>query len=362
MHTARGGRDGTFLPDQYTERQVESILGQIGLSIEGETYDEFSCFCPYHGNRHTPAMSISKTNGKFICFNPSCGATGDIKDLIKSLKPMPEFQMLRMIHTAKTENAETFTERLQKALTPVEFVEWKYAHTIDSMAEMLHKTPVAIEYMRDTRGIDTETLREYHVGYNQKRNLICVPMYSAKGLALGVVGRPCENGKVKFYNSPGLPTSKSLWNIHRAKRTGDVVIVCESTFDAMRISQAGYPNVVACLGGNFSDYHQEQLAMYFSTVIIMTDFDDAEKQRYVNCTKCSRLGLKTCAGHNPGRDLGKKIADKMSGRNVKWAAYDHKIIYPDGCKDAGDMTTDQIRQCIRNCVSNLDYDSWGLAP
>lgn len=306
-------------------------------------------------------MSVGKTNGKFLCFNGSCGASGELTELVKSIKRTNEFQTARLIAKAKEDNPTDFTTLLTKALEPVDFKEWQYASTIPAMEERLFENEKAYDYMVKTRGFEESVLREYHVGYNAKRDLICVPMYTEKGLCVGVVGRPVQKGKVSFKNSPGLPQSKTLWNIHNAKRTGDVVIVCEATFDAMKIVQAGYPNVVACLGGNFSEYHAQQLRKYFNTVIIMTDFDDSEKYKYRDCRKCFKRGLKECIGHNPGRATGEKIADLMTGKSVKWAAYDHKLIYPNGAKDPDEAGTDAIRQCVQNAVTNFEYQQWGIA-
>lgn len=345
----------------YTEKQVGAILRACGVDVDGETFNDFTVFCPYHGNRYTAAMSVSKTNGKFICFNASCGAAGDIKDLIRSTLKLNEFQTARLISKAATEHAEPFKERLQKALEPVELKEWAFAATIPSMEEKLFLDRKPYRYLTDERGFDETILRSYHVGWNYKRQLICVPMYSVSGLALGVIGRSASTTSKEFKNSPGLPTSKTLWNIHNAKRTGDTVIVCEASFDAMRIAQAGYPNVVACLGGNFSEYHKQQLDMYFNTIIIMTDDDDVNKHKYENCKKCAKQGIFKCVGHNPGRALGNKIADSMTGKRIKWAATEFGLVYPHGAKDAGDMTIDEIRTCIRGAVSNLEYRSWGLA-
>ena len=305
-------------------------------------------------------MSVGKTNGKFICFNGACGATGELVDLVKAIKKTNEFQTARLIAKAKTDEPVGFATQLQKALSPPTFEEWKFAHTIPKMEEQLFTNERAYDYMVGVRGFDESILREYHVGYNAKRDLICVPMYTAKGLPVGVIGRPVQKGKVAFKNSPGLPQSKTLWNIHNAKRTGDTVIVCEATFDAMKIAQAGYPNVVACLGGNFNQLHAQQLQMYFNTVIIMTDFDDKEKYKYQNCRKCYKRNLDECIGHNPGRETGQKIADLVTGKTIKWAAYDHGIIYPNGAKDPDEAGVDAIRQCIKNAVPNLEYSSWGL--
>jgi hypothetical protein len=148
--------------------------------------------------------------------------------------------------------------------------------------------------------------------------------------------------------------------MHRAKKHGDTVIVCEASFDAMRIHQAGYPNVVACLGGNFSPYHFDQLNKHFSTIVIMTDFDKKEKHLYKNCQKCKKRGLTLCAGHNPGRDLGATIAAGLHMKDILWASYSDGIVYPNSAKDAGDMTDDEIRQCLKNAVDHYEYSEWGV--
>lgn len=234
---------------------------------------------------------------------------------------------------------------------------------IDKMVEDFWNSPKAIEYMRG-RGFTDETLKQYKVGYSVKRDSIAVPMYSEKGEVLGVVGR--KIAVKKFDNSRRLPVRRTLWNLHRARRTGDTVIVCESTFDAMRISQAGFPNVVACLGGNFNEQHAHQLGKYFNTIVIMTDWDDSTKHNYDKpsegkfCRKCRREGYSACRGHNPGRDTGAKIAKLMKHKDVLWAAYGYKRPYPGDAKDAGDCETWQIRECINGAVSDMEYQDWDI--
>ncbi len=82
------------------------------------------------------------------------------------------------------------------------------------------------------------------------------------------------------------------------------------------------------------------------------------------CTTIARSaisgGFKLCIGHNPGRDLGAKIAGNLPRKRVMWASYEDKIVYPHDAKDAGDMTDQEIRQCLRNAVPNFEYTSWAL--
>ena len=314
--------------------------------------------CPFHGNKNTPSFSVSKLSGQFLCFNASCGEAGALNELVKSTCRVNEFQAARIINKGKSDVVVSFKDQLKTALAPPVEFEPFCQDTLDKMRQDFWTHSEGHAYMTG-RGFEDEVLNEYNVGYSVKRGLVTIPMHTDSGVPVGVIGRSVGGDKI-FKNSRHLPSSKTLWNMHRARRTGDTVIVCEASFDAMRISQAGYPNVVACLGGNFSKYHQDQLDKYFSTVIIFTDFDDSAKHKYAGCRKCRDIGEQDCTGHNPGRALGETIAERLSSKTIRWASFDYKVIFPHGAKDAGDMTDAEIRQCIRGAVSNYEYHQWKI--
>jgi DNA primase len=231
---------------------------------------------------------------------------------------------------------------------------------LDEMYSAFWENANAVQYMTEERGFTEETLEYYRIGYSTAKELVTVPFYDAKGKPLGIIGRPPSTTNKRFQNSKKLPVSKTLHNIHRAKAAGSQVIVVEASFDEMRVHQSGFPCVVACLGGYLSPYHVEQLSMYFDSIVIMTDFDKKEKHMYDNCKKCAKLGSNLCKGHNPGRDLGHTIAKELTNKRIYWASYESGLVYPHGAKDAGDMTDEEIRQCIENKVSNYEYNSWKL--
>lgn len=342
----------------YTPNQVANVLDTIGVEVISETLNDYITFCVFHGNRNTPSFSVSKSSGKFLCFNGACYESGTLLELVKAQKKCNDFEAMRIISSAKKETVVSFRDQLKEALAPpVEFVPFNN-DLLTKMKADFWISDEAMAYMHGRHFEDT-TLEDYSIGYSEVRDLVVVPMHTDAGVPLGVIGRGIGKDKT-FKNSRKLPTSKTLWNMHRARRTGDVVIICEASFDAMRIAQAGYPNVVACLGGNFSPYHKQQLEKYFSTIIIMTDFDDKEKHTYVGCRKCAALGHEKCIGHNPGRALGETIAEKLTNKQIRWAAFDYKEIYPHGAKDAGDMTDAEIRQAIRGAVSNYEYHQWNI--
>lgn len=344
----------------YTANQVEGVLQHCGVNVVQETGTHFLCHCPFHGNTDSPAFAVDKGKGLFTCFNPSCTVSGKLDDLPKRLLGMNIFQTQRLVLKCKTVDPVSFSERVAQALqeTP-EFV----AFPQDALDKMKADFPGSVgeEYLR-SRGFTDETLDFFDVGYSARKNMVIVPMHDPTGMPIGLIGRTPSHEDKRFKNSLNLPKSKTSWNFHRAKRHGDTVIVCEASYDAMRIHQAGYPNVVALLGGHVTPYHIDQLNKHFSTVIVMTDFD--KKQFRPNCRMCKDVNFKPgevrCVGHRPGRDLGRSIAKALDHKKVMWATYDDTCVYPHNAKDASDMTDTEIVRCLSNAISHLEYELWDI--
>lgn len=346
----------------YTPRQIENILNRLGIEVIQETYNDFLVFCPFHGNRHTPSFTVSRTHGAYHCQNAACAESGSLINLVRRIHKGTEFEVLRIIDKAKEGAPADVAQQVGDILARSEDLPLFSQETLDNTYKELW-TPSgakALDYLHD-RHFEDSTLHHFKIGYSSFRNMVVVPMHDYQGRPVGLIGRTPSKTDKTFKNSIGLPTSRTLWNLHRA-RAHETVIVVEASFDAMRVHQAGYPNVVACLGGSFNDTHAALLDRYFDTVIIMTDFDDSEKHKYTHCKICVVTGgLEKCVGHNPGRRLGRTIADKMVGKRILWAAWDYKIVYPHDAKDAGDLTDLEIASMVREAVTDFEYTSWGLA-
>lgn len=352
----RGDFGGQGVAEAYAPSHVEAVLRRIGVEVESETSNDFLCYCPFHNNRFSPSFSVSRTSGRYICFNAGCNETGNLPHLVRATQQLNEFQARRLILKAKTDDAGSFLDQLSEVFQKPEPFAPFSQDVIDNMKKTFWEYPDAVTYMVEQRGFEEDTLEHFEIGYSSKKDMIAVPMHDEMGMPIGIVGRPIKGHA--FKNSKGLRKKETLWNAHRAKRAGEIGIVCEASFDAMRISQAGHPGVVATLGGHISKFQFEQLDRFFSTIIIMTDMD---KKRYEDpCNPCKKRGAALCVGHNAGRDLGATIAAGLNKKKILWASYEQGVVYPDGAKDAGDMTDDQIRQCIYNAVSNYEYQGWGL--
>lgn len=312
----------------YSSSQIKSVLKSIGVDIVSETGNDFLCLCPFHGNRNTPSFSVSKERGAFICFNPSCGESGNIIDLVKRLTNRNEFEAIRFVKIKEVELDIDLEDELSSVLAETPEFEEFSNEVILNLFNNMSSMSEGRDYMI-SRGFNDDTISYFNIGYSDKQNMVTVPVHSPDGICVGIVGRHIT--EKRFKNSPGLPKNKTMFNIHRAKRVSPTVIITEASFDAMRVHQAGYPNSVATLGGHISKENIDLLNKYFTRIIIMTDNDEA------------------------GRSLGKTIASRLRGKDVLWAMYDYETVYPHGAKDVGDMTDAEIKQCISNAVPHFQY-------
>lgn len=327
----RGYNAGKVDSTQYSPNQVKAVIKSLGLELVGETNNDFLCYCPFHSNRHTPSFSISREKGAYICFNPSCGEAGTIVELVKKTLSKNEYEAIRYIAAKEAEAIDNFDDMLNSMFEEKPAFEEFSQDTLDKLYNNLGLSESARQYL-NARGISEQSMHDFKLGYSDNMNMVITPVHSPDGTPIGLVGRSIE-GKA-FKNSTNLPKSKTLFNLHRAKRIGSHVIIVESNFDAIRIHQAGFPNVVATLGGFLSKEQHHLLNRYFNKITIMTDADEA------------------------GRELGMSIANKLRNKDILWASYSYGKIYPHNAKDAGDLTDEEIKACISNAVSDIEYRSW----
>ena len=334
------GKEGSMEPrgniaskenSTYIPSHVKAVVKSLGLRVLSEANDNLSLLCPFHNNTNTYSFSISSTSGAWLCFNPSCGESGNLVELVKRILAKNDFQAMRYIYSLQPNGDDIFEEELNSLLEDKpEFIEFS-DETLKTLHEGLINSVEAKNYF-NSRKINDSSIEYFNLGYSEKQNMVTVPVHSPNGIAVGIVGRSIVDKR--FKNSTNLPKSKTLFNIHRAKRIGGNVIVVESSFDAIIVHQAGFPNVVATLGGHISPENVSLLNRYFNKIILMTDADQ------------------------PGRDLGMSIASKLRTKEVLWASHTYGKIYPHDAKDAGDMTEDEIKSCINNAVSDIEYRSW----
>jgi DNA primase len=299
-------------PDEYyTSGQIASILQSCDIKVGGEIDTHFLLFCPFHYNIHTPACEIDKTNGMFICF--SCGESGSIIDMVMKTTNRNYFEASRLIHSKR--DSVDIERVVQEAIdTSLDYPEFD-VETIERLHNNLLNDQRAKEYFY-SRSILDESFINFKLGYSDKQDMVIVPVFDEFSRCLGFVARSLE-GK-SFKNSVGLPKSKVLFNLNKVKRSS--IIVVESSFDVIRLNQAGF-SAVATLGATVSRTQIHLLQQYAKSIIVCPDADDA----------------------------GKKMVDRIVG-GVKNKIVE--VISLTGAKDAGDLSDQEMKDLFNKYSGN----------
>jgi DNA primase len=250
----------------YSEEQIRRVLNGSGVEIEAEFGNDFIVYCPYHNNSRTPAGEVAKDSGLFFCFG--CQTTKNLEEFIMFTTGRSYFETVRYIKSKETEtNIENIVNKAMYA--PPDFVQYDEV-LIKRLNNQALESPRAMRYYSG-RSITEDSVKKFGLGYSEKQDMVTIPVHSPDGLTIGFVGRSVE-GK-EFKNTPGLPKSKILFNLHRVK-TSSIIYVVESSFDAIRLDQVGFP-AVATLGANVSASQIKLLEKYFNNVVLVADNDDA---------------------------------------------------------------------------------------
>jgi len=285
---------------------IVDCLAQNNIEVVRDDGDELACYCPFHNNTDSPAFYINKHTGLWICFNPSCEKRGSIRDLMAFFG---DHQKIVKDYSY---------DEIEKLLANYEETEPK-ENWDDALASIKIKFPDekgCSQYLFN-RGFDQKTLEYFEIGFSSKRGRLVIPARDESSKLVGFIGRAVdEQTQPKYLYSKGFPRKFILFNLNHAKKFESVIVV-EGSLDAMMIHQAGFSNVVATLGAAVTDNHISLLKKYFDEIIVFSDNDHA------------------------GFAMRDIIVANITDKCVKTVEYPS----PD-TKDPGDLTAEQIGQCV----------------
>jgi len=250
----------------YGKEQVKRVLSGSGVDVVSELENEYIVYCPFHNNTQTPAGEVNKEQGTFFCF--SCHKVSDLVELVMYTSGRSYFECVRFIKSKEKEMD------LEKQINQQLYVKPEFVAYDELILKRLYNNLISLSRGKDYllyRKISQNSWAKFSLGYSEKQDMVTIPVHSPDGVPIGFVGRSIE-GK-EFKNTPGLPKSKTLFNLHRVK-TSTRVYVVESSFDAIRLDQVGFP-AVATLGATVSNAQIDLLQKYFNDIIVIADNDEA---------------------------------------------------------------------------------------
>lgn len=303
-----------ILPQEILKRLdiVEIVSETVNLNRKGNRYWGL---CPFHQEK-TASFCVTPEKNMFYCFG--CHAGGDIfsfvmkrdnvefKDALEYLAGKAGLTLEKSRPGGKNESIIPVLEVNRAA---VEF----YQQILTSR----EGTPVR-EYLR-RRGIDTETIEKYQLGYapdewgrlrdyllrkgyarehmllsgllkrstkkdsyyDLLRGRLIFPIRDYNGDIVGLGGRVLESSLPKYLNTPEtelFSKRKILYGLFQAKdalRQANEAIVVEGYIDCIKLQQSGINNVVATMGTALTSEQARLLQRYCEKALLLYDGDEA---------------------------------------------------------------------------------------
>lgn len=130
-----------------------------------------------------------------------------------------------------------------------------------------------------SKNLTSETLKAFDSGiatYGSLKNRFAVAVHNKDGQKIGYAGQDLEKGEWLFFFNKSL----ELFNYHRVNQLKDInfVIVVESFYSAMYLTQCGYPNVVSGFGRYLNENQLQLISELSKNMILFFDNDEAGKK------------------------------------------------------------------------------------
>ena len=315
---------------KYAGKELAKVLIYYGI-INDVISSDFNIICPFHEDIN-PSMRVSLDDGSYFCFG--CGIKGNALDFVKNANPeLNELQccveLERILNSKEIKQLNVKyrkKRRVQNKQALNEAKDYYYGLRSTDWNNIENEEQQKIlDYMKQ-RGFNARALNvaqckaNYNIAYP-----FLFPLLD-NGEFKGWVGRTTNKyveKKRKYLYNDGFRKRNTLCGTYEQNK---VVFICEGYFDYLSLKTKGHlKNVVAILGWHISDEQVKKLKdKGITTVVSALDND-----------KC---GIK-------GTEYLKKFFNVV------------RFEFPEGVKDTGEMTEQQIKKALKQTGRKLKSDS-----
>ncbi len=277
-----------FLDEIRARVPLAGIVGRrVKLARRGR---EHTGLCPFH-NEKTPSFTLNEDKGFYHCFG--CGAHGDVIGFIMQTEGLsfPE-AVERLAGEAGLEVPRPTPEARAAAARQATLLEALEAAASWFEEQLSGAAGARARAYLESRGLDPDSISAFRLGFAPDRrgllrsalnargiddgrlaeaglikipedggdprdyffNRIIFPITDRRGRVIAFGGRALGDSPAKYLNSPDTPLfhkGRVLYNLARARqaaRDAGEIIVVEGYMDAIALTAAGFPAVVAPLG------------------------------------------------------------------------------------------------------------------
>ncbi len=306
---------------------IVDLVSEAGVKLRhaGKNY---TGFCPFHDNKHTPAFVIWPESGTWRCFG-QCNEGGDIFKFVMKREGLDFKDALQKLADRAGVKVESLQREAPQVKEANEHLRVLLEDAVIYYRSHLFNNKEILSYLREKRGLTDSTIETFGLGYaphgydnllkhfapkgysqqelidagmlsvresdsqlqntdsrsfDRFRNRIMFPIRDENRRMAGFGARIVDPNDIpKFLNSPETPVFTKghlLYGLDRARkaiRVAEQAVIVEGYLDVIALHQAGYENIVSPMGTALTEDQLRLLKRITRKIVLALDPDKAGK-------------------------------------------------------------------------------------
>ena len=321
---------------------IVDLVSEAGVKLRhaGKNY---TGFCPFHDNKHSPAFVVWPETGTWRCFG-QCNEGGDIFKFVMKREGLDFKEALQKLATRAGVELKEYQRETPQQKEAYENLRKLLEDAVIYYRSHLFANKNILDYLREKRGLNDSTIETFGLGYapagydnlinhftpkgyseqdlidsgllsvreddpsrntqyatrsfDRFRNRIMIPIRDEQGRMAGFGARIVDPNDVpKFLNSPETPIfskGRLLYGLDRARkpiRTADQAVIVEGYLDVIALHQAGYENVVSPMGTALTEDQMRLLKKFTRRIVLALDPDTAGQKAVLRGLDAGRSAM-----------------------------------------------------------------------
>ncbi|MBV6395971.1 MAG: DNA primase [Anaerolineales bacterium] len=322
---------------------IVDLVSEAGVKLRhaGKNY---TGFCPFHDNKHTPAFVIWPETGTWRCFG-ACNEGGDIFKFVMKREGLDFKEALQKLAARAGVQVDSYQRETPEQKEAYDNLRKLLEDAVIFYRGHLLNSREILSYLREKRGLSDATIETFGLGYappgyetalkhftakgyseqelidsglltvregesthvdtytgtrvyDRFRNRIMIPIRDEQGRMAGFGARIVDPNDIpKFLNSPETPIfskGRLLYGLDRARkpiRTADQAVIVEGYLDVIALHQAGYENVVSPMGTALTEDQMRLLKKFTRRIVLALDPDVAGQKAVLRGLDAARSAM-----------------------------------------------------------------------
>jgi len=320
---------------------IVDLVSEAGVKLR-HSGKNYTGFCPFHDNKHTPAFVIWPESGTWRCFG-QCNEGGDIFKFVMKRDGLDFKDALQKLEDRAGVKVESLQREAPQVKEANEHLRALLEDAIIYYRTQLFNNKDVLTYLHQKRGLTDATIETFGLGYaphgydnlikhfapkgysqqelidagmlsvresdsqtsntesrsfDRFRNRIMIPIRDENGKMAGFGARIVDPTDIpKFLNSPETPIFTKghlLYGLDRARkpiRVADQAVIVEGYLDVIALHQAGYENVVSPMGTALTEDQLRLLKKSTRRIVLALDPDTAGQKAVLRGLDAARSAM-----------------------------------------------------------------------